>query len=156
MKIYTGNGDFGETCLRGEKVKKSDERILCLGTIDELAAAIAVARTELEHIEMTEILLRIEKKLSKIAGIIAGRSDKIQEEEIKKIEELIDKYYIKQEGFIRPKTEEGALLNYARTVCRRTEFCINKLEEVPENILKYINRLSDLLFAMAVYCDEKQ
>ncbi len=155
MKLYTEKGDFGETCFISEKVKKSDERILCLGAIDETSAAISVARTELEDIEMTQYLLKIEKKLSKIAGIIAGKPYQVPEEEIKKIQELIDKYYTKQEGFLRPKTEEGALLNYARTVCRRAEFYVNKLEEVPEGVLKYMNRLSDLLFAMAVYSDEK-
>ena len=154
MKPYTKTGDTGETNLISGRVSKTDEKIVCIGSIDETAAAISVARTELDDMEMTEILLKIEKRLSKITGMIAGSSDRVQEEEIKKIEEWIDKYYIEKEGFIRPKTEEGALLEFARTVCRRAEINVVRLG-AQENILKYMNRLSDLLFAMSIHCDEK-
>jgi len=154
MKPYTRTGDAGETNLIGQRTKKTDEKIICIGSIDETAAAISMARTELEDMEMTELLVRIERKLSKIAGMIAGSSDTIQEEEIKKIEEAIDKYYIEKDKFMRPQTEEGALLSFARAVCRRAEINTIKIG-AQENILKYMNRLSDLLFAMSVYYDEK-
>ena len=154
MKPYTRTGDAGETNLISGRVSKTDERVICIGSIDETAAAISVARTELEDMEMTEILLKIERRLSKITGIIAGSTEKVNEEEIKKIEDWIDKYYIEKENFLRPKTEEGALLDFARAVCRRAEINAVKLR-APENVLKYMNRLSDLLFAMRIHCDEK-
>ncbi|HDD70544.1 MAG TPA: cob(I)yrinic acid a,c-diamide adenosyltransferase [Candidatus Woesearchaeota archaeon] len=154
MKPYTRTGDKGETSLFAQRVKKTDNRIACIGSIDETAAAISVARTELEDIEMTEILLKIERTLSKIAGIIAGSTDTLQEDDVKRIEEWTDKYYIEKQGFERPKTEAGALLDLARTICRRAEISTIKTE-AQETILKYMNRLSDLLFAMRTFCDEK-
>jgi cob(I)alamin adenosyltransferase len=155
MKPYTKTGDNGETSLLNQRIKKTDNKIICIGSLDEAAAAISKARTELEHMEMTEILLKTEKKLNKIAGIIALSNEKIHEEEIKKIEENIDKYHIQKENFTRPKTEAGALLDFARTICRRAE--INYLQTgTDENIMKYLNRLSDLLFVMRTYYEEKE
>ncbi|RME60741.1 MAG: cob(I)yrinic acid a,c-diamide adenosyltransferase [Candidatus Dadabacteria bacterium] len=173
MKIYTKQGDKGETRLfGGRKVLKSDLQVSAYGEVDELNSWIGAVRALLRSKEelfkkaydIDEVLTRIQKDLFSIGNILAQSS----EEEIAKegdkvinvgfIEDTIDSYSAKLSSlrsFILPG---GSLLSsyfhICRTVCRRAERAVvrlNQEREVSKEVLAYINRLSDLFFIFARY-----
>jgi cob(I)alamin adenosyltransferase len=164
MPIYTRTGDKGQTSLfDGTRVLKSHIRVDTYGTIDELnsmlGAAIAQLKTGANDVEkeLTKIqhdLLEIGSGLAMPEGMpvpqVANRP--------KEFEHLIDNWTQKMpelKSFILPGGgKAGSLLHTARTICRRAERRVVELmqeEIVDESIVKYLNRLSDLLFTMARY-----
>ena len=158
MNIYTKTGDKGTTSLfGGSRVDKCDLRVDAYGTIDELISFIGLAYAELTDEEEKEILNKIQKELFMLGAELASDEkglellkDKIQLEHIEYLEKSIDKYM----GIAGP----SATLHVARTVARRGERIMTALNEVQplrEEIKKYINRLSDTLFALARYYEEK-
>ena len=173
IKIYTKNGDYGETSLcDGSKISKDSLRVEAYGSVDEINSLIGLCIVKISEQDIKEHLKVIQKDLHSIGAnlaypadlsqsIIRGQdiSDKIPritEETIAKLETWIDKfdaelpplkYFVLAGG-----TESSALLHLSRTVCRRAERQIVKLrknEEVNKNIIKYMNRLSDYLFTAA-------
>ncbi|GAA0679917.1 MULTISPECIES: cob(I)yrinic acid a,c-diamide adenosyltransferase [Clostridium] len=167
MQIYTKTGDKGQTSLfDGTRVDKDSDRVEAYGTIDELSSFIGLADTFVEDKEINEILLRIQKKLFFVAGQIATIDKekfkyKIKEGDIKELEDIIDKYIAKTpkvDAFIVPGTSKAsASLHVARTVCRRAErrvIHLRRIEDV-EILVKYINRLSDTLYALARYLEKE-
>ena len=155
MKPYTKTGDKGETNIISGRVKKTDEIIRCLGSIDELTATIGLARLNITDDEVRKILEKIENKLSKVAIAIAGGNKKITLEDVKETEEIIDKYYIETEDFIKPKKKDSAFLHLARSICRRVEVNSHRIN-AEDTILMYLNRLSDLLFSLATHVDKNE
>lgn len=166
MKIYTKTGDDGNTSLfGGERVKKNNLRIDSYGTIDELNAAIGITLTENLDSEIKIVLTEIQNKLFQIGSELASPKNvkssaikKIANEEIFFLENSIDKFDEKLppiKNFILPGGSKGsAHLHFARTICRRAERIIVELKEkenVSDNLLVYVNRLSDLLFTLARY-----
>ncbi|MBI4243716.1 MAG: cob(I)yrinic acid a,c-diamide adenosyltransferase [Planctomycetes bacterium] len=164
MKIYTKKGDKGETGLAGgQKVSKSHLRIRTYGTVDELNSVIGICINKVGDADIKNVLVEIQKDLFAIGGQLATASGGlkkektiVKEERITKFEKFIDKCM--EEGgpiksFILPGGAESAsFIHLARTVCRRAETLIVELSErehVDPIIIKYINRLSDLLFAIA-------
>lgn len=165
MKIYTRGGDKGKTGIHGgQRVDKDDIRIEANGCIDELNSMIGVIRAYLprEH-EWQEILFKIQSELMVVMSHVATPSD-IREKNPNKLPEDLDKYCEEcidnmtgQMGqsmsFILPGgTIVSSHLQLARTIARRSErrlWTLNRQDEVPESILKFINRLSDLFFTMA-------
>jgi len=167
MKIYTKGGDKGKTGIRGgQRVDKDDIRIEANGTLDELNSSIGVVRSFLqqEH-DWQQLLFRIQSELMVIMSQVATPSD-IRPENPNKIDENIVEYI---EGEIDNLTNEmgeskyfvlpggtllSAHLHMARSIARRSErrlWSLHKTDELPEIILKFINRLSDLFFTMAGY-----
>lgn len=167
MKIYTRTGDEGETSLfGGKRVSKSDARVTAYGQVDELNAVLgAVLATEPRDFEHA-LLMAIQRDLFAIGGRLATpEPDRVAKalgkavvphDRIDALEENIDRMdrqlpVLKQ--FILPGgTAKAAALHWARTVCRRAERGVVQLSNdaaVPGEILKYLNRLSDLLFTMA-------
>ena len=166
MKIYTKTGDSGETqVLGGGRVPKDDPRVAAYGDVDELNAVIGVAAaaqpTEFER----ELLERIQRDLFAIGGRLAipdpAKVSKALEkadlppERTDDLERAIDRADQELEplqAFIVPGgSTKAALLHHARTVCRRAERSVvglNRDSAVPPEILKYLNRLSDLLFTL--------
>lgn len=168
MKIYTKTGDKGETGLfGGERVSKDNKRICAYGTIDELNSFIGVAITEINSEEIRNILLDIQNKLFTVGSDLAtpdnekNRKLNIQrtsEDFITKAENDIDTISDKLEplrNFILPGGSKGsALLQVCRTVARRAEREIvelKKVDYISDNILVFLNRLSDLLFVLSRY-----
>lgn len=164
MKIYTKTGDSGETSLfGGKRVWKNDLRIEAYGTVDELNSVLGVAVSEIKTLELREVLNGIQNDLfilgSDLASPSNGKNNSVQridEELIKKLEEIIDKFDPQLpplKNFILPGgLKSAALLHLARTVCRRAErnvVALSKIEKVGIEIEKYLNRLSDLLFVLA-------
>lgn len=167
MKIYTRTGDAGETALfGGGRVPKDHARVSAYGDVDELNAAIGIARAAEPH-ELADPLLRsIQRDLFSIGGHLATPDpervakalDKIDlpSEQITVFEEAIDAAdgeLPALRAFILPGgTTKAAALHHARTICRRAERSIVTLArevEVDPLVLQYLNRLSDLLFTLA-------
>lgn len=163
MTVVTRQGDYGETQLAtGERTSKTNPRVHAFGTVDELDALIGVLRTEEECFgELKEKLLLIQKKLyvlkSDLAGYLSADGSKfIKESDIEELEKWIsdaESKLPKLNHFIIPGgTKSGAGLHFARTVCRRAERWaveLSRQEKINMACLKYLNRLSDLLFVMA-------
>lgn len=163
MKIYTGKGDQGKTSLWGkERVEKNDARVETYGSIDEANSVLGMARNLVTDREIKKIIYQVQKTLFTVAAEIAAAEPhlksftKIGTEETRELEILIDKIskdLSPVKGFIIPgDSKEGAFLDFARTVIRRTErLAVGLLEQkiVSEQIVAYLNRLSDLLFVLA-------
>lgn len=168
MKIYTKSGDKGETGLiGGERISKSSVRINAYGTVDELNAFIGLAITEVKDVSIKELLFKIQNQLF-IAGsdlaaplLIDEKKKNIQrisEDFIGETEKNIDYYEEKLEdlkNFILPGGSKGsALLHVCRTITRRAErkaVELKKMEQINENLVIYLNRLSDLFFVLSRY-----
>ncbi|MGB7293798.1 MAG: cob(I)yrinic acid a,c-diamide adenosyltransferase [Thermodesulfobacteriota bacterium] len=160
-KVYTRTGDTGLTSLiGGKRVSKDSSRVDAYGEIDELNAVLGIARSEAKDKEIKRIISTIQNDLFIIGADLASPMDivapRIKANNIKQLERIIDEYLKELDPlkeFILPTgTGGGQYLHLARTVSRRAERSIVKLkreETINEDVLKYINRLSDLLFVMA-------
>ena len=167
MKIYTKTGDGGETGLfGGGRVPKDHRRVAAYGAVDELNAAIGLARA-LEPAALEDALLQaIQRDLFAIGGQVASPEPArvakalvkaaLDEGRVAALEAAIDSAESALpplEGFILPAgTPKAAALHVARTVCRRAERCVVTLSReasLTPVILPYLNRLSDLLFVLA-------
>ncbi len=164
MKIYTKTGDKGETSLYdGNRVDKDSIRVESYGTIDELNSYLGVCLHYLEKEEDKKIVHSIQNKLFYIGAELATRQENkfekiAKEEDVKNLENLIDMYRERTEdvnAFIVPGTSiASAHLHVARTICRRAErriISLNKVEPLNSILIKYVNRLSDLIYALARY-----
>lgn len=167
VRIYTKTGDGGETGLYGgERVPKNHQRVAAYGDVDEtnatIGAAAAAAPAEFEAQLFERIqrdLLTIGAELAtpdpeRLARALAGPP--IGDADVTELERAIDRLEAplpSLKNFILPGgAPKGAALHLARTVCRRTERSVVALAQeasVSASILKYLNRLSDLLFVLA-------
>jgi cob(I)alamin adenosyltransferase len=167
VKIYTRTGDAGETALfGGGRVSKDHPRVAAYGDVDELNSAIGLVRAT-EPVGFHDALLEsIQRDLFSIGGHLATPDPEkvakalekasLSQERIDVFERAIDAadaVLPPLRAFVLPAgTPKAAALHVARTVCRRAERHVVHLavkEEVPELFLVYLNRLSDLLFALA-------
>lgn len=167
MKLYTKTGDAGETGLfGGGRVPKDDRRVAAYGDVDELNAAVGLARA-LEPAELeAELLASVQRDLFAIGGQLASPDPAkvvkaltkaaLGDDRVAALEQAIDAAEAGLRplaGFILPAgTPKAAALHLARTVCRRAERSVVTLAKqaaVPPTILAYLNRLSDLLFVLA-------
>lgn len=168
MKIYTKTGDDGTTGLfNGKRVSKAALRVEAYGTVDELNTVVGLAysfecpepvKSELKH--TMNILFTVGADLATpIDQYIKSQAIKrTSEEEITRLELAIDSYDEELpplKHFILPGGHQAAaFLHNARTVCRRAERLTVELastEDINENVIKYLNRLSDYFFAAARY-----
>lgn len=169
MKIYTRRGDRGETDLfGGDRVGKDDLRVRAYGDVDELNAVVGVAGAALEpkrDADMLGLIERIQSSLfdlgSQLATPSAEHFDKsglprVDAGDVSELEARIDAFEQEIEPlktFVLPGgSAAAAALHHARTVCRRAErHCVSLDRDQPldEAIVKYLNRLSDLLFTLA-------
>ena len=167
MNIYTKTGDKGQTSLYdGSRIDKDSIRVDSYGTIDELNSYIGLCMHYVSE-DIKKELFDIQRDLFYIGAELATKNtDKLKkvviEEDIIKLEHIIDKYMGKSKGldsFIIPGTSlASAHLHIARTICRRAEriiISLNKMENINPLLIKYINRLSDTLYAIARYSEEK-
>lgn len=169
MNIYTKAGDKGKTSLYdGVKVSKDDIRVESYGTIDELGSFLGLAKNYVDNETMYNEIQEIQNKLFTVATNLATEDHSkvahyIVEEDIKRLEDLVDFYMgalNNPTGFIvNGSNTKSAYIHVARTVCRRAERNIIKLAsnvEVDPLVIKYVNRLSDTLYAMARFLEEDQ
>ncbi len=167
MQIYTKTGDKGQTSLYdGSRIDKDNIRVESYGTIDELNAYIGLSMHYVNENER-KVLFNIQRDLFYIGAELATKNiDKlnktVNDENIKTLENIIDKYMgntKRLDSFIIPGTSlASANLHIARTICRRAEriiISLNKLENINPLLIKYINRLSDVLYAIARYNEDE-
>lgn len=163
--VYTRTGDNGTTSLvGGQRVSKAHQRIESYGSIDELNSFLGLLIDSLSDEEDKEFLRFVQHKLFTIGSYLATDQEntelrvesKVTDESIARVEKEIDRLdgnLPKQTNFVLPGGGRPAsLAHVCRTVCRRAEREIYRLAEtdpVEENVLKFINRLSDYLFVLA-------
>jgi cob(I)alamin adenosyltransferase len=167
-KIYTKKGDAGDTYLfSGDKVRKDDARVRAYGDVDELNSFIGWAMTLVERDDVKQELFAIQKDLFAIGAQLADPSyekrpskekTRIDEARVEAFEKLIDRYEESTgpvKVFILPGGCPGAsAVHVLRSVCRRAEreiVSLSQTAKIPSIVIKYVNRLSDLFFAMARY-----
>jgi cob(I)alamin adenosyltransferase len=170
-KVYTRHGDKGETHLvGGRRVAKDDPRIESYGTIDELNSVLGIVRAFNDAAEasavtrrLDAILRQVQNELFDLGSELATPPDaewegmiRIGPEQVRVLERTIDECQedlTPLKSFILPGGGPiAAFLHQARTVCRRAERDILRLgrrEPIGDGPLKYVNRLSDLLFVLA-------
>jgi len=168
-RIYTRTGDDGTTALgTGERRQKYDLRVAAYGTVDELNAAVGLARLHMGGApELDAMLARIQNDLFDLGadlcapdmGEEGGRSRlRASDAQTARLEAEIDTLNADLQplrSFVLPGgTPAAAHLHFARTVCRRAERLIVELTSVPGEtvsppVIKYVNRLSDFLFVAA-------
>ena|SRR5437867_3515997 len=170
-KLYTRTGDAGETALfGGRRVPKDHPRVEAYGAVDELNSTLGVAVAFLARGALASALQGIQNELFNIGSELASETGKRAEagrlflnaeSKIAGIEEMIDMYDAKVEPlrtFILPSgSRAGALLHLCRTVCRRAEravITVARAEPVNPELLRYLNRLSDLMFVLARYVNK--
>lgn len=165
MKIYTKQGDKGKTRLfNNECVSKDSLRVEAYGAVDELNAAVGFVRAMRPSADLDKILKDLQNHFFVLGSDLAtpknaklGRKiPRINDSDIRKLENIIDKYDAKLPAlkqFILPGgSAVGASLHMARTICRRAERIAVKLlqkEKINPEVIKYLNRMSDLLFVLA-------
>jgi len=170
-KVTTGTGDTGYTGLLGEqRVPKYDPRMETLGTVDEATSALGLARATTRDAQVKEIIYAIQQELYLLMGELATPPENYEKmglrvtvEHVQRLEQIEEK--LKQEveipnKFIIPgDTPDGAALDLARTIIRRAERMAVRLlhERVIENseVVRYLNRLSDLVFILARFIEVK-
>ncbi len=166
MKIYTKTGDKGETGLfGGERVSKASLRISSYGTIDELNSFIGYTITEIIDQSVRDNLLKIQNYLFTVGSDLATpdneknsklKIERTPESYFLEIEKMIDHYDVQLKelkNFILPGGSKSAsLLHICRTVCRRAErevVALKKSVIIGDNIIIFLNRLSDLFFVLS-------
>ncbi len=168
MKIYTKTGDKGETGLfGGDRVAKDSPRIDAYGAVDELNSLLGIIRALRLNKKIDRVLLGVQNDLFVVGADLATRRaskrsliPRISPSHVAALEKAIDSLQLSLrplKTFILPGgTVAASHLHYARTVCRRAERSTVRLtrsEVINENVLVYLNRLSDLLFVLARYAN---
>jgi cob(I)alamin adenosyltransferase len=170
-RIYTRTGDKGETGLvGGARVPKDSLRVEAYGTVDELNSVLGVARAFLTDSEMQSLLGELQEDLFVVGADLASTAGhqqrevpRITKQRVAELERIIDRF----EGELSPlKTfilpgggVAGSILHNARTVARRAErrvVALSKVEGVNDQMIPYMNRLSDLLFVMARVANRRE
>jgi len=168
-RIYTKGGDKGKTSLgSGKRVAKHDPRVSAYGTVDEANASIGVARLHCDS-ETDGLLARIQNDLFDLgADLCRPEADdeegtlRIAAQQVTWLEQEIDRINEGLEplnSFVLPGgTAAAAHLHVARTVARRAErdmTALGEAEAINPEAVRYINRLSDLLFVLSRHCNER-
>jgi cob(I)alamin adenosyltransferase len=170
VKIYTRTGDDGTTGLLGPgRVPKHSRRVESYGSVDELNAALGAARAldeagwtapELEQAQAR--LFQVGAELATTEPAALARLERIQDDDVTSLERWIDRLEAEMpplRNFILPGgTPLAAQLHFARTVCRRAErrlVALAEEEAVDPRLVRYLNRLADLLFVLARWCNQR-
>ncbi len=176
MSIATKTGDKGKTNLMyGQRVPKSHPRVETYGTVDELNAALGLARATAEHDFVRENLLLIQKDLVILMGELATAVEDLPRYAkdghvlvtsgmTAKLDKLVHEIEAEQfsfEGWATPGSSvHTAALDLARTVCRRAERRVCALQEADQlhntEIIIYLNRLADLLWLFARWVETRR
>jgi cob(I)alamin adenosyltransferase len=168
-KLYTRAGDAGKTGVLGPgRISKDNPRVEAMGAVDELNSVIGLALVAQTDDRIREMLLKIQDDLFTVGaelaiagGVKRAKVPQVVEDHVARLEtgiEAFDVGAIKE--FILPRGSEGLVrLHWARTVTRRAErrvVALSKREPLNPNLLRYLNRLSSLLYQMAVWVQQKE
>jgi cob(I)alamin adenosyltransferase len=164
VKIYTRTGDTGETSLfDGTRARKDDARVDAYGEVDELNAWLGLARASLPDPELADEIVHLQRDLFALGAQLADPADKlaprvtkavIGDDDVARLEQFIDRLEAElpplRKFILAGGTPAGAAIHVARTVCRRAERRMVALTPPIDPVLiRYVNRLSDLLFVLA-------
>jgi cob(I)alamin adenosyltransferase len=166
MSIVTKTGDQGETSLMyGRRVQKNDPRVEAYGSVDELTAALGLARAACNDNFVTEQIFAAQKELIDVMGELATLPEDRQRylkdgfhvtdtKMVDRVGAVIvdlerDKSLYPKDWVIPGANAVSAALDFARTTCRRTERRVATLNDPNPEILRYLNRLSDLCWILA-------
>lgn len=171
-KVTTGTGDTGYTSLLGEqRVPKYDARPDTFGTVDEATSALGLARASTQDMMAREIILQMQRDLYVLMAELATQPEhqkavgmRITSDYVTKLElveaQLKSEVAIPNKFIIPGDSLDGAALDLARTIIRRAERMAVRLfhDGMIENqeVLRYLNRLSDVVFILARYIEAKQ
>jgi len=171
MKIYTKTGDKGKTSLiGGERVCKNCDRLNAYGTVDELNSFLGLLRAKSDDEEIKGLILSIQNTLFAVGAHLAtnktqtelGEYAKIKEEKIAFLESKIDSI----QNVLPPLTnfiiygedELSAICHCCRAIARRAEreiITVSQTDSIDEEVIRYMNRLSDFLFVLARFYAKK-
>jgi cob(I)alamin adenosyltransferase len=169
-RVYTRQGDTGSTALAGgQRVPKDSLRIEAYGTVDELNATVGVARADAPE-PLANILLRVQHELFNLGSILATlpedvhpKQARITDSDVARLESEMDVMnadLAPLRSFVLPGGSRlNAELHVCRTVCRRTErICValGRVESVPPEAIRYLNRLSDAFFVWSRWASRTQ
>ena len=170
--VMTRGGDLGETSLTdGSRVAKNSKRVQAYGTVDELNSVVGLVRCEELPQGMTERLLQLQHQLFELGSELAtpidsdvlNRINRVEQKHIDQLESWLDEanqQLVPAKSFIIPGgSRASATLHLARTITRRCEREVVSLIDSGSNInpccLTFLNRLSDLFFVWARFCNDK-
>ena len=165
-KVYTRGGDAGQTSLLGGiRVDKDDVRIEVYGTLDEGTSTLGMARATTQYDDLCRHIIDLQGELIPVmaeAAFVKGEKElkfevpQVQPEQVTRLEGIIDFYnqeWMQTGQFIRPGgSQAAAMLDLARAIFRRAErrlVSLNRQEACNPRLIKYVNRLSDLLYVLA-------
>src|SRR6266513_2270895 len=170
MSIVTKTGDQGETSLMyGRRLPKNNPRSEAYGAVDELTAALGLARASCEDKFATEQIFAVQKDLINVMGELSTlpedrqryAKDGFQIVDAKMVDRVgavivdleKDRSLYPKDWVIPGATTSSGALDLARTICRRAERQVAALKEPNGEILRYLNRLSDLCWILARFCE---
>jgi cob(I)alamin adenosyltransferase len=172
MPLFTGKGDDGATSLFSskERILKASCQTETLGVLDEVNTLVGICKAKSRNFlvrigegNLTDILEGVQQDLFIIQAITAGSPKKLDSSRVKRLEAVISN--IEKElppiktFFLSGGTELSGFLDYARAIVRRAErVFVNyfNTENASEDIIKYLNRLSSLLYALVRFVNYKQ
>jgi cob(I)alamin adenosyltransferase len=163
LRFYTGRGDDGTTDLLGGRVEKDDLRIEALGALDEATSVIGLGRALADNVQVQAVLIESQRDLYRVMAELAFTLDVLpqsyvfDQQRVAWIEAQTDGFSeqvdLPREFILPGQSTAGAALDVARTVVRRAERRVVSLKhaghDVNDAILRYLNRLSSLLFIVA-------
>lgn len=164
MKIYTKTGDKGDTALLGgQRVPKDSLRVEAYGTVDELNSVLGIVLADCADMEVESVIQPVQRELFALGAELAApdstkapgmpRVDKGATANLEAHIDALNARLPEIHNFILPGgTPFAARIHFARTVCRRAERSVVRLsrsEPVRDEVIAYLNRLSDLLFVLA-------
>ena len=169
-RIYTRTGDEGKTGLvGGARISKDSSRVVAYGNVDELNSVLGLVRAVSKDQEITSLLDELQRELFTVGADLASPSrddrevPRITKDMISSMERTIDKFQEELQplkAFILPSGgQTGALLHFARAVARRAErniVALTRTDKINENMIPYVNRLSDLLFVIARVANHRE
>jgi cob(I)alamin adenosyltransferase len=172
MSIVTKTGDEGETSLMyGRRLPKNNPRSEAYGAVDELTSALGLARASCDDKFVTEQIFAVQKDLINVMGELSTlpedrqryANDGFQIVDAKMVDRVgavivdleKDKSLYPKDWVIPGGDLVSAAMDLARTICRRAERHVSALNDPNREILRYLNRLSDLCWILARFCERK-
>lgn len=166
MKYYSGSGDDGMTSLASGRVPKTNKVIRALGDLDELLAFLGDAHSKIKYTTVRNTLKDLERSVYSISARVSGYADLVKKRETARISgkdvtylENAIKFYSKDlkpmSKFLYPNgSPGGSALNVCRTAARKAERSVLEAGVKDRWVLKYMNRLSSLLFVMSRFVNK--
>lgn len=154
MKIYTKAGDEGYSDILGKRLKKSDRIFALVGTVDKLNAVLSLGVNFCANDDVKNEISALQKEIVKLNGKISGYGE--FDFGVSHFEEKIDFYSEKTVGFSlydMPQKKDSAFFNLARTICRDAERIAVEIDGENTDLIRYLNRMSDYLYAVGKYLD---